>query len=260
MNLIGGFLLAFSLYSRIPVPRVTWSRDRAGYALCFFPAVGVVTGILLLIWIRFAKEVIPGFPAHAGIAAVAAVLPVLVNGGIHLDGYVDVTDARSSYREREEKLRILKDPHIGAFAVIGLMVFFFLYFAGCCFFAEEDYRTMAGVFTLERALSGYAVAAWPKAKKDGMAAGLARDTRLSAVGVSTLLWILGSGSCILLVGKMSGAAVLAVTAFTFFRFRKMQESEFGGMTGDLAGYFLESAERNAVLTLALVRVLSGGLL
>ena len=44
--------------------------------------------------------------------------------GIHLDGYADTIDAISSYGDREKKLQILKDPHTGAFAVIGLCVYF----------------------------------------------------------------------------------------------------------------------------------------
>ena len=71
----------------------------------------------------------------AGIGAVAAsfigtAIPLLVTGGFHVDGFMDTTDALSSYREKEERLRILKDPHIGAFAVIGVVIYYLLYAAG----------------------------------------------------------------------------------------------------------------------------------
>ena len=56
------------------------------------------------------------------------VLPVLLNGGIHMDGFLDVTDAKSSYGDREKKLEILKDPHTGAFAIIGGCVYFLIYY------------------------------------------------------------------------------------------------------------------------------------
>ena len=45
-------------------------------------------------------------------------LPVLVTGGIHMDGFLDTTDALSSWQPREKKLEILKDSHAGAFAII----------------------------------------------------------------------------------------------------------------------------------------------
>ena len=35
MNLIGSFVIAFSMYSRIPMPRMDWTEERMRYALCF---------------------------------------------------------------------------------------------------------------------------------------------------------------------------------------------------------------------------------
>ena len=82
--------------------------------MCFFPLVGVVTGIL---------EVILGNAllvyTSCGtlfFAGVMTLLPVLVNGGIHMDGFLDTMDALNSYGSREKKLEILKDSRTGAFA------------------------------------------------------------------------------------------------------------------------------------------------
>ena len=46
-----------------------------------------------------------------------------------MDGFLDVVDARSSCLPRERKLEILKDPHTGAFAIIGGGVYLILYLA-----------------------------------------------------------------------------------------------------------------------------------
>ena len=250
MDFFGSLCLAFSLYSRIPVPGAEWNRKRAEYALCFFPAVGLVIGALVWGWIFLIGKYVPGYLGHPGTAAFSVSIPVLVSGGIHLDGYADVTDARMSFGSREKKLQILSDPHIGAFAVIGLILYFLLTFAFVSFFKPEDFRTFSGVFVLERALSGYAVAAFPKAKKEGMAAGLAQDTRLPAVKISTIIWVLVSVLWILFFGRSRGFLVIAGVFLTFLWFTRMSENEFGGITGDLAGYFLQSAERNAALILA----------
>ena len=59
----------------------------------------------------------------------AALLPLLVTGGIHLDGFLDVADARSSHQSRARKLEILKDSHVGAFAVIAMGCYLLLYTA-----------------------------------------------------------------------------------------------------------------------------------
>ena len=47
MTLIGSLIIAFSMYSRIPMPRITWTEERMGYVMCFFPLVGAVMGVFL---------------------------------------------------------------------------------------------------------------------------------------------------------------------------------------------------------------------
>ena len=44
-----------------------------------------------------------------------------------MDGYMDTMDAFHSYQPKERKLEILKDSHIGAFAVIMLAVYGLIY-------------------------------------------------------------------------------------------------------------------------------------
>ena len=87
-----------------------------------------------------------------------------------MDGFLDVTDARSSYGSREKKLEILKDPHTGAFAIIGLGVYLLLYGAAFSELEFSDICLLSYVFVAERALSGLSVVSFPKAKKDGLAA------------------------------------------------------------------------------------------
>ena len=122
MYLLNSLAIAISMYSKIPVPNVEWNEKNMKYAMCFFPVVGAVIGII--------QFLIGGFLlmytdcGSLFFAVVMALIPVVITGGIHLDGYADTTDALSSYGEKEKKLEILKDPHTGAFAVIGLCVYF----------------------------------------------------------------------------------------------------------------------------------------
>ena len=116
MNIIYGLFIAFSMYSKIPVPRVDWTGKRLRYVMCWFPLVGVVCGLILWLWLSFAWR-FSIHPACAGM--IGCCIPLWVSGGIHMDGFLDTVDARSSYGDREKKLAILKDPHTGAFAIIG---------------------------------------------------------------------------------------------------------------------------------------------
>ena len=61
---------------------------------------------------------------------VLVIVPVVITGGIHVDGLLDTSDALSSWRDREKRLEILKDSHAGAFAVITACVYFMAFYGG----------------------------------------------------------------------------------------------------------------------------------
>ena len=118
-----GFKIAFSMYSKIPMPQSQWSRENMRYALGFFPMVGLVIG--LLVWaVAELFESLGTAQGQLFRVSVLTVLPVLISGGIHLDGFLDVSDAMSSWQERDRRLEILKDSHAGAFAIICCAVYF----------------------------------------------------------------------------------------------------------------------------------------
>ena len=122
-NILESMIITFSMYSKIPMPNIDWKKENMKYAMCFFPLVGLVIGIIMAAWMYLAKFLAIGSILFAGIATI---IPVIITGGIHIDGFCDTVDARSSHQSREKKLEILKDPHIGAFALIYCVVNFFL--------------------------------------------------------------------------------------------------------------------------------------
>ena len=254
MDFFGSLFLAFSMYSRLPVPSVAWSDRRMKHTMCFFPLIGVVEGFLLYLSLWFFRHFGSGnlFPALFGTA-----LPILVTGGIHMDGFLDVTDARHSYGSREEKLRIMKDPHIGAFACVGAAVFFLLY-AGAFSEISEAYGSgdiscvfvVSGLYVLERSLSGLSLMIFPMAKKDGLAATFSgrADKRTDRV----VLTIFAAMAAVWMVfaGKITGALTALGVLFVFRRYYVMAVRDYGGTTGDLAGWFLETAELAGVIIIA----------
>lgn len=123
--MLNSLLMAFSLYSRIPVPQAQWNDKSMRYCICFLPLVGAVIGAVQ--WGMYLVLARLGTGAVLR-GAVLTALPILLSGGIHLDGFMDTCDAIHSYGSREKRLEILKDPHIGAFAVIGVLVWLLLDF------------------------------------------------------------------------------------------------------------------------------------
>ena len=226
--------VAFAMFSALPMPQFDWNEKNIRYALCAFPLVGVVCGAL---WC--ACGVLP-LPAPAR-AAGFCLVPVWVTGGIHLDGYADTCDALSSYGDTAKKLEILKDPHCGAFAVIRLCSYFIAYLALC---VCVRFTPRVGVlWTLalvgERALSGLAVAAFPMAKNTGLAHTFA--TAADKTNVRRVLTVL----CVLLgaaLVALGGWALVLAACAVFVRYYHAAKNQFGGTTGDLAGWFLQKCE------------------
>ncbi len=178
MRWIHSLGIAFSMYSKIPVPKVRWTNEAMQYTFCFFPLVGVAEGALL--WgmgmVLYGLRDRNRLPAIF-VAIVLTILPLLVTGGIHMDGFLDTTDARRSYQEPEKKLAILKDPHTGAFALIGLGVYLLWSVAVWSVADRAVLPGMACAFVLSRTLSGLSVTLCKGAKKDGLSAAFHKSAR-----------------------------------------------------------------------------------
>ena len=242
------FVIAMSMYSRIPMPRMEWSRGGMKYALCFFPLIGAVIGGLVTIFHIIAGRLGLG---EVAAACIGTALPFLVTGGIHMDGFLDTVDARSSCQDRKRKLEILKDPHTGAFAIIGGGVYLLLYAAVFSLLKDRAFPAAAGIYVMTRAFSGWSVVTFPKAKKDGLASTFASGAQVRAVQAVMGVWALAAAGFFWYTGGALTAALLVLTAVAvLFWYYRTAMREFGGMTGDLAGYFLQIAELVMLAVLA----------
>ena len=249
MKQVNSFLIAFSMYSRIPVPQPDWEHSSMDYVMCYFPFVGTVMGVLA--WACCQGGHVLGLSAFL-LAAILTALPLWISGGIHMDGYMDTKDALASCGDREKKLDILKDSHTGAFAVMGCGLYLVLSFGAWC--AMEPGRGLACVcmgYMVSRTLSGLSVLCFPKAKKSGsyvtMFAEKARKRR--AVLFLALLLTL-EGALLLCLGGWRGGVTAAAAAAVFGWYYHMSRKQFGGITGDLAGYFVQLCELAILLAMA----------
>lgn len=247
--------IAFSMYSRIPMPQTAWSQSGMQYALCFFPLVGAVLAVFwLLCWMGLKASGVDFLASGCILTA----LPILITGGIHMDGFLDTKDARSSCQSRERKLEILKDPHAGAFAIIGCGVYLLFYLAAVSqlLAGERIYLSAASIFVMSRALSGWSVVGFPKARKDGLAASFSEQAESRTVKAASGAWYLAG---FLFAWKTDGifvaSALLLVSLGSFYQYRRMALREFGGVTGDLAGYFLQRTELLMMAALAFGSIL-----
>jgi adenosylcobinamide-GDP ribazoletransferase len=243
-------IIAFSIYSRIPMPQFEWKDEYMKYMLCFFPWVGAVIGVCVWLWRMVCDRFAIGTLCYA---MVGAAIPLLITGGFHADGFMDTMDAFHSYQSREKKLEILKDSHIGAFAVIMSALYGMLYIGA---FSEVcDYYLLKNIcagFVLARCLSGIGIVSFPAAKKEGMLFAFADKAQKNIVRCS--LYLQGV-LCILfmlwrtfLAGSVTALAAIGSFIYYYFKCKK----EFGGITGDTAGYFILISEGSMVVASAIL--------
>ena len=239
--LLKAAIIALGMYSKIPVPRVEWNEKNMRYALVFFPFVGAVTGAA--VWA--AARLFSLFCVPCDSIAFACVMPlisVFITGGIHLDGYLDTVDALSSYGDKNKRLAILKDPNCGAFAVIAAIAYFMLSIALWSRMKIELIPLVAAGYVMSRTLSGLSVTCFKKARQDGLAAEFGANT---AKKISTVLFIVQFVlECLFLLYNKwdSGLAVIIASLLCFAYHYYNCKKNFGGITGDLAGYFLQLCE------------------
>lgn len=255
MTLLKSLVIAFSMYSKIPMPRVEWNEKNMKYAMCFFPLVGAVEGFLVYV---LGGVLLSGSFGTLFFAAAMTILPLLVTGGIHMDGFLDTVDALSSFGDREKKLEILKDSHAGAFAILWMGVYLLWSAALWSEVKAEMLPVIAFGYVLSRSLSGISVVTFPAARgsglvktfQDGAQKKVVRVTMLLYIGAAVLamffvpLW--NSTVNPLLYGSVNplwyGAAATVAACLSFLYYERMCRKQFGGITGDLAGFFLQVCE------------------
>lgn len=238
--MLKSLLSAFLMYSRIPVPKVEWKEENRRYALVFFPLVGAVIGGLIILW-RFVCDWLD--IGQFLFAAGAVLLPVFITGGIHLDGFCDVCDARASCADMEKRLEIMSDPHIGSFAVIKVSLYLIVQTA--LFSQVESLRTVSVIvcgFVLSRALSGLTAVTFKSAKKDGTLQSFVRPAHRKITLAMDVFFTIVSSSAMLILQPVQGTSAVLAAAFVLVYHRYASYRDFGGITGDLCGWFLQMCE------------------
>lgn len=239
MSIINSFFIALSMYSRIPVPRVDWEKENMRYAMCFFPMIGVVIGAVMYLagWL-LDKTSVGGL--FRGV--VFTLIPIMITGGIHMDGFMDTMDALGSWGDREKKLEILKDSHAGAFAILGMGCYLMWSVAVWSELPTEVLRVCGVSFVLSRALSGFSVVTFPAARNSGLLKMFQDGAQKKVVRITMCLYV---AAAVIMMAVMNARAMTgAVTGvmIAFLYYIVVSRKQFGGVTGDLAGFFLETAE------------------
>ena len=235
------FAMCQSMFCAIPCPWRVWDEEAKDRMLVFLPLVGLEIGALwaALGWLC------RSLPLPVAALALTA-FPYLVTGCIHLDGFMDVTDAVKSCRSPERRREILKDSHVGAFAVIYLALVLLAGYS--CFLAgDSPVGALAVIPCVSRCCSALAVESLPPMSTSQYASRERNRLRIGLL-LGMLAVFLAAGFA--LWGNYGFAAVGCVLGCALALGRGYRS--LGGMNGDIAGYSLTLGELAAVAVWAML--------
>ncbi|MCR5487954.1 MAG: adenosylcobinamide-GDP ribazoletransferase [Lachnospiraceae bacterium] len=233
------------------MPKTGLKTEDLRHVPACLPIIGALLGLLEALLYYGIKRL--GLWAAGGL--LMAVLPLAFTGGIHADGFLDVSDALSSYASREKKLEILKDPHIGAFAVIRFSGLFLSEAAFCMILAEkapmEAAWEIGSVFILSRLLASFGLACCKGAKEAGLFFQFASAADRKASRAVLVMEALILSAAMISAGWIPAFILLAGNALLFWRYIVKMKKEFGGITGDTEGWLICVSEGLGLALLAL---------
>ena len=226
---MNSFLIGLQFLTRIHLVRQTvWTAEDFGRSTRFFPLVGLVLGICyaLAAWLLLYT-----LGMRSLTAALLLILPLLLTGGLHADGFMDTADGVFSGRERVRKLEIMKDSRVGAFGVVSFVMLMFVQFALLSDMASL--LLVPALFVMPiigRLAMVLAVACFPYAREDGMGKTFADMADRSTVVIAALT----TAVLVLPWGVLATAALVLGMLFALL-FCRMMTNILGGVTGDVYG-------------------------
>ena len=236
-----GLRLAIGFLTVLPVAPA--GEARMGPARAWFPLVGLGLGGVLLALDVAARE---GLPSLVVGAILVAALLVLTRA-IHTEGFLDCCDGLFGAYTREDRLRILRDTHVGAFAVIGGAALLLLKWSALAGIPDEARTGLLLVFPcLSRLGMVTTMALFPYAREQGLGTSFQEGRTLWQVGLGLATATVAS---VLFLGG-GGAILLGVVVVVSLGLGRWMTGMLGGMTGDTYGAVNEVGEV-AVLVLGI---------
>jgi adenosylcobinamide-GDP ribazoletransferase len=214
-----------------------WSEGNSGRASVWYPFVGLVIGAITWLAWKGTSAVLPTWVA----GVLTLFVWVALTGGLHLDGLVDCCDGLLASTTVERRLEIMKDPHVGAFGVVGLILFLMIKAAAL---ASLSSTTSLGIL-LAASLARWCIlpaGLLPLARPSGMGADFTLGFRRSFILLGTILPLaiaLLLGVC----GIVSTLAGLVAAALVVW----LAKSRIGGVTGDVFGMIVEIVETTVLV-------------
>lgn len=231
--------MAWGNFLTLPCPCKRWDSDLKNYMLGCLPSIGLIIGLIwaglciLFVWL--------GMPFLV-LSFVLTFILFALCGFMHLDGFMDCCDAIMSRKPLEDRQKILKDSHCGAFAVVSV-VFMILGYYSCISTALSigiDFIDLVIIPVISRAVAGASVILRKPIGHSQYAQGAGSENktqkRNAIIVILVQIMVFCGVGLILATNLIPSVLVIAATGVATYLATLTAKRQLGGMSGDIAGY------------------------
>lgn len=248
---ITAFFMAWGMFCSLPCPYPHWDDDARGWMMVYFPIVGLVMGAIcsLVMWLFS----LLGFTGALA-AAILIAMPYLLTGFLHLDGYMDCCDAILSRRDLPERQRILKDSHVGSFAVICVALLFLTGFAAVRDLDfSNSFMALALLMGASRCAAALCLETLAPMHTSQYAGNFQKNknSRQRLVLAIELVLVLAAAAALGCFVRRGALVCTALTAASCALFCRAASKNLGGMSGDISGFSVTLSELFGLILLSI---------
>lgn len=245
-DIIFGFLLAFSYFSILPIKIKEFRESKLIYqsTLFFIPFVGFIIGLITLLLFL----ILSNFYELWYASLISGVVYLFLYGFLHLEAIVDVIDGYYASLSNKDVYKIMKEPHVGAIGVIGVILFLLLKLASIVYFLNlnENIFQLIAVFILSRFSIIFILLTFKLHPKSYFALNL-QNSLTKPFFISTLTFYLSL--LFLYMGLFKLTVLTMLSLFCSFFVIKYLSKKIGFINGDVLGFNIE------ILELILINIL-----
>lgn len=246
------FLSALQFLTIVPIRLKSVSEKNLVRSLTYFPVIGFLISAVLFVVLKLFSILGFGYIAQD---TVVVVLLIIITGGLHLDGLADTFDAMLSRKNKDQMLLIMRDSHIGAMGVLGLISIIFLKIV---FLFSVNFSLMLVPLALMCVLSRYSMVLsmflFPYARPEGKARVYIEGITGKILLIATIITLLA----VFLFWQFKGLLVMVIVCIFSYIFSNRMTNKIGGITGDTLGALCEINELVVLFSIVLIRRLFHG--
>lgn len=248
-TIINNILFTLSTFTTIHTKEVEYNNDNTKFTYFVLPFVGVVVGtisyLILVLFSFFIKD-------NYVLSIIVIVVNIIVTGGIHYDGLLDSLDAFKSYREKNEKLRIIKDSRVGAFAIIHFTVVILLFFISNYYIISSNNFKIILILPIVSRTFSLLLIYTNNLEENDMLEALWDKAYKKYYVIAFILYLLIVGA--LFFNELTLLVIIISLCYLMY-YNKFFKKHFDNLSGDLCGYFIVCNELIASIFVALYIIL-----